>query len=66
MAAGRIVRDAARLARYGGLANLKDLRRHPIGQLYYYNITQALGPKPDIVIDVSDMEAQWEAAISVP
>jgi bacillithiol biosynthesis deacetylase BshB1 len=62
-ATGRIVRDAARLARYGGLSNLKDLAVHPIRQLYYYNITQALGPKPDIVIDVSDVEAQWEAAI---
>jgi N-acetylglucosamine malate deacetylase 1 len=62
-ATGRIVRDAARLARYGGLSNLKDLAVHPIRQLYYYNITQALGPKPDIVIDVSEVEAQWEAAI---
>jgi bacillithiol biosynthesis deacetylase BshB1 len=62
-AAGRIVRDAARLARYGGLANLKDLPVHPIDQLYYYNITQALGPKPDLVVDVSGVEAQWEAAI---
>ncbi len=65
-ATGRIVRDAARLARYGGLTNLKDLAVHPIDQLYYYNITQALGPKPDIVIDVSDVEGHWEAAIRCP
>jgi bacillithiol biosynthesis deacetylase BshB1 len=62
-ATGRNVRDAARLARYGGLEHLKDRGVHPIDQLYYYNITQSLGPKPDIVIDVSDVEAQWETAI---
>lgn len=60
---GRNVRDAARLARYGGLENLKDRGVHLIDQLYYYNITQSLGPKPDIVIDVSDVESQWETAI---
>jgi bacillithiol biosynthesis deacetylase BshB1 len=63
VATGRIVRDAARFARYGGLANLKDLAVHPIEQLYFYNITQSLGPKPDLMIDVSGVEAQWEAAI---
>jgi LmbE family N-acetylglucosaminyl deacetylase len=63
VAAGRIARDAARLARYGGLANLKDLPVHPIDQLFFYNITQTLGPRPDILIDVSRVETEWEAAI---
>lgn len=62
-AVGRIVRDAARLARYGGLKELRDLPPHPISQLYYYCITQVPAAKPDIIIDVSAVEAQWEAVI---
>jgi len=41
-AAGKIIRDAARLARYGGLKELKDLPAHKITGLYYYFVTQAL------------------------
>lgn len=63
VAVGRIVRDAARLARYGGLEELRGLQPHPISQLYYYCITQDFAVKPDIIIDVSAVEAQWEAAI---
>jgi N-acetylglucosamine malate deacetylase 1 len=63
-AVGRLTRDAARLARYGGLRELSDLAPHAIGHLYYYSITQTFGEKPDIVIDTSGVEAQWEAAIS--
>ncbi|HEX5431865.1 MAG TPA: PIG-L family deacetylase [Bryobacteraceae bacterium] len=58
-AVGRIVRDAARLARYGGLQELRDLPSHPIGHLYYYRITQIFGTDPDLVIDVSAVEAEW-------
>ena len=63
VAVGRMVRDAARLARYGGLEELRPLASHAIGHLYYYSITQGFGARPDIVIDVSEVEAQWEASI---
>src|SRR6185369_9874114 len=51
---GKTVRDAARLARYGGLQDLEDLAPHPITSLYYYTITQVfVDPPPQLVIDVS-------------
>jgi LmbE family N-acetylglucosaminyl deacetylase len=63
VAVGRIVRDAARLARYGGLEEIGALAPHGIGHLYFYSITQSFGAKPDIVIDTSAVEDQWEAAM---
>ena len=61
---GGMVRDATRLARYGGLEELKGLAPHSIDHLYYYSITQTFGQKPDIVVDVSDVHAQWVAAMA--
>ena len=55
---GRLARDAARLARYGGVAELKDLPPHSIGQLFYYALTPEAEP-PDItpvLMDVSEPE----------
>ena len=52
---GQLVRDAARLARYGGLAELKARAPHAIGQLFFY----ALGPGSEpggttpVLIDLS-------------
>jgi N-acetylglucosamine malate deacetylase 1 len=63
-AAARLVRDAARLARYRGLKDLQDLPPHAIGNLYFYSITQTSLSNPDIVIDVSSIESLWEAAIA--
>jgi LmbE family N-acetylglucosaminyl deacetylase len=63
-AVARLVRDASRLARYGGLEELRQLPAHAIQNLYYYSITQGFSVRPDIVIDVSPVEAQWEAAMS--
>jgi N-acetylglucosamine malate deacetylase 1 len=63
-AAARLVRDAARLARYGGLKELQHLTPHAIGNLYFYSITQTSLSNPDIVIDTSSIESQWEAAIA--
>src|ERR1700687_1810365 len=62
-AVGKIVRDAARLARYGGLRDLEDLPPHPITSLYYYAITQVFIDPPELVVDVSAAREAWEAAI---
>ncbi|HUX67597.1 MAG TPA: PIG-L family deacetylase [Terriglobales bacterium] len=59
-AAGQLVRDACRLARYGGLADLMTLPPHRIGQLYFYDITQHGLRAPDVVVDISAVVAAWE------
>jgi N-acetylglucosamine malate deacetylase 1 len=64
IAVSAVVRDASRLARYGGLAEIKDLEPHAIDHLYYYSITQTFGSKPDIVIDVSAVHKQWVEAMA--
>ncbi len=64
---GRIVRDAARIARYGGVAGLRALPAHSIGALYYYAVTPEAEPEGamPLLIDVSDpavVEA-WTASM---
>ena len=59
---GKMARSAARFARYGGLAELKDLPTHKITALYFYAITQEFGNRPDIVVDISDVYEQWMQA----
>jgi LmbE family N-acetylglucosaminyl deacetylase len=61
--AGRMVRDACRLARYGGLSELCSWPVHKIGSLLFYNITLHIGRAPDIVVDVSEVASEWEAAM---
>jgi N-acetylglucosamine malate deacetylase 1 len=63
VAVGCLVRDACRLARYGGLAELQSLPVHKIGSLLFYNITSHLGRVPEVVVDVSDVASKWEAAM---
>lgn len=60
---GKIVRDAARFARYGGLAELRSLPPHAITALYFYSITRTVARRPDIIVDVSDVVDRWEAAM---
>jgi LmbE family N-acetylglucosaminyl deacetylase len=52
---GRIVRDAARLARYGGVAALHSNPAHSIGQLFYYAVTPEAEPDDvlPLLIDIS-------------
>jgi len=61
-AVGRSVRDACRLARYGGLTELRGSQPHKIGTLLYYNITTHIG-RPDILVDVSDVVEEWQTAM---
>jgi bacillithiol biosynthesis deacetylase BshB1 len=62
-AVGKIVREAARLARYGGLRDLEELPPHPITSLYYYAITQVFVTPPELIVDVTSAREAWEAAI---
>jgi LmbE family N-acetylglucosaminyl deacetylase len=51
---GLMVRDALRLARYGGVRELKSLRPHTTGALFYYAVTTEAEPAGNrILIDVS-------------
>jgi LmbE family N-acetylglucosaminyl deacetylase len=64
---GRIVRDAARLARYGGLAALRGRPAHSIGQLFYYSSgpgAEQEGSQP-VLIDISapSVLKAWTAAM---
>jgi len=65
---GRLLRDAARMARYGGFAELRGQEAHNIEQLFFYAITPE-GEPTDIsptIIDISAPEvvASWTAAMN--
>ena len=55
---GKLVRDAARLARFGGVRELKKARPHAISQLFYYAVTADAEPRDitPVLIDVSSPE----------
>lgn len=63
---GTLVRDACRLARYGGLEDLKP-SPHVIGQLFFYALGANAEPAgvPPILIDVSraDVMSAWTTAM---
>jgi len=64
---GRLVRDATRLARYGGVKELRRLAPHAIGQLFFYAVTPEAEPAgiPPVLFDLSEPEtiARWTAAM---
>jgi LmbE family N-acetylglucosaminyl deacetylase len=64
---GRLVRDAARIARFGGVAELRDLAPYAIEQLFFYAMAPAAEPRDisPILVDVSDPEdmTAWTAAM---
>ncbi len=64
---GKLVRDASRLARFGGLAELRELAPHAIGQLLFYAVTPEAEPSDisPFLVDVSAPEiiATWTAAM---
>jgi N-acetylglucosamine malate deacetylase 1 len=61
--AGRLVRDACRLARYGGLEELRAWPVHRVSGLFFYNITSHVGRAPDIVIGIAAVMEEWEAVM---
>jgi LmbE family N-acetylglucosaminyl deacetylase len=64
---GQLARNAARLARYGGIAELRDWPPHTINQLFFYAVTPAAEPADisPVLIDISAPEivAVWTAAM---
>ena len=67
VAVGHMVRNAARLARYGGVAELLKLRPHEIQQLLFYAVTVEAEPadRSAVLMDVSahPVVAAWTAAM---
>jgi LmbE family N-acetylglucosaminyl deacetylase len=64
---GKLVRDAARLARFGGLKELRKARPHAIEQLFFYAVTADAEPRDitPVLIDVSPRKVlqAWTAAM---
>ncbi len=64
---GALVRDAARLARYGGVTELHDWPPHAIGGLFYYAVTPEAEPRDisPVLVNISepDIVGTWTAAM---
>ena len=64
---GKLVRDAARLARYGGVKELRRQKPHAVQQLFFYAVTPEAEPRDisPVLIDVSATEivSTWTAAM---
>jgi len=66
---GMLVRDASRLARYGGLKELRSKPSHAVSRLFYYAVTAEAEPRDitPVLIDVSAPEiiVAWTQAMEV-
>lgn len=64
---GQMVRDATRLARFGGLRELRSLPAHAVTQLYYYAISPDAEPRDitPVLIDTSELTVvqRWTEAM---
>ena len=62
---GTLVRDAARLARYGGVKELRRAKPHAIGQLFFYAVSPDAEPRDvtPVFIDVSEVHHIWYDAM---
>jgi N-acetylglucosamine malate deacetylase 1 len=64
---GCLVRDAARICRYAGVADLRELAPHMVEHLFYYALVPGAEPRgvTPILVDVSAPEvlAAWTAAM---
>jgi len=64
---GQLVRDACRLARYGGVRELRKSPPHAIEQLFYYAVTIEAEPAniTPVLVDISspDVLKAWTAAM---
>jgi LmbE family N-acetylglucosaminyl deacetylase len=64
---GRLVRDAVRLARYGGMAGLRRLKPHAAGALLFYAVGPGCEPPgvPALLVDISAREVfrAWKSSM---
>jgi LmbE family N-acetylglucosaminyl deacetylase len=64
---GRLVRDAARVARYGGVKELRRAAPHAISHLFFYAVTPDAEPNDlgKVLVDISEprVVAAWTAAM---
>lgn len=64
---GRMARDAARLARFGGVEELRAQASHAIASLWFYAVTVDAEPKdlPTVFVDVSEtgVVAAWRKSM---
>jgi len=61
-AVGRLCIDAMRLARYGGLTELRDRPPHAVGHAFAYAVTPSAEPSRDcaaVHVDISDQFKRW-------
>ncbi|MFA5991513.1 MAG: PIG-L family deacetylase [Candidatus Doudnabacteria bacterium] len=63
-AVAKIAHAACRVARYGGLKEIKKLPIHKVDALYFYPSRAEWSSRPDVVIDVSDVQNLWEKTMS--
>lgn len=63
-ALAQLAQSACRLARYGGLAELKDIPVHKVNALYFYPSRAEWGTKPDLFIDVSETWEKWQETMA--
>jgi len=56
----RLTRDACRMARYGGLREIKKLAVHRIDGLYYFPSSVDFDGQPDILVDVTEQFEKWQ------
>jgi len=65
---GKLIRDAARLARYGSVKELRKFPAHAIDQLFFYAVTADAEPNDvtPVLVDISAPEilADWAAAMN--
>ncbi|HEY1489838.1 MAG TPA: PIG-L family deacetylase [Verrucomicrobiae bacterium] len=65
---GKLVCDATRLARFGGLRELRRQKPHTIGQLFFYAVAPEAEPRDitPVLIDVSSPEiiSTWTVAMN--
>lgn len=62
---GRMVREAARLARYGGVKELLRAKPHAIGQLFFYAVSPDAEPRDvtPVFVEISEVQEIWLKAM---
>jgi LmbE family N-acetylglucosaminyl deacetylase len=60
----KLTQSACRLARYGGLKELKKMQVHTVDALYFYPSRAEAPEKINVVIDISDTKDKWEQTMS--